>query len=50
MYKKNYTVKSGDNAIKIAKNNGITLAKFKELNPSKKNWDLVYPGDKLRIK
>lgn len=48
--KKNYTVKSGDNATKIAKNNGITLAKLKELNPSKKNWDLVYPGDKLRIK
>jgi LysM repeat protein len=48
--KKNYIVKSGDNATKIAKNNGITLDKLKELNPSKKNWDLVYPGDKLRIK
>lgn len=48
--KKYYTVKSGDNATKIAKNKGITLAKLKELNPSKKNWDLVLPGDELRIK
>lgn len=45
-----YTVKKGDTASGIAKKNGITLTQLKKLNPSQKNWNLIYPGQKFRIK
>jgi LysM repeat protein len=47
---KTYKVKKDDTASKIAKDNGISLPKLKELNPKHKNWDLIHPGDVLRIK
>lgn len=48
--KKTYVVKKGDNATNIAKKQKITLAKLKELNPKKSNWNLILPGEELRIK
>lgn len=47
---KYYTVQKGDTASGIAKKNGITLTQLKKLNPSQKNWNLIYPGQKFRIK
>ena len=45
-----YTVKKGDTATGIAQKNGLTLAALKRLNPTKANWNLIYPGEKIRIK
>lgn len=47
---KYYTVQKGDTASGIAKKSGITLTQLKKLNPSQKNWNLIYPGQKFRIK
>ena len=47
---KYYTVQKGDTASGIAKKNGITLTQLKKLNPSQKNWNLIYPGQRFRIK
>ncbi|MBU5594928.1 N-acetylmuramoyl-L-alanine amidase [Amphibacillus sp. MSJ-3] len=47
---KYYTVKSGDNLSKIAKKHGISLDKIKKLNPSIKNYNLIRPGQKIRVK
>lgn len=47
---KHYTVKSGDNLSKIAKNHGISLDKIKKLNPGIKNYNLIRPGQKIRVK
>lgn len=44
-----YTVKSGDNLTKIAKEYGTTVQKIVELN-NIKNPNLIYSGQKLRIK
>ena len=45
-----YTVKSGDDLGKIAKKYGTTVEELIKLNPQIKNPNLIYPGDKIRIK
>lgn len=45
-----YTVVSGDTLSGIARKHGITLAALLKLNPSIKNPDLIYPGQKIRIR
>lgn len=44
------TVQSGDTLFWIAKRNGITLDQIKRLNPQIKDYDLIYIGQKVRIK
>lgn len=45
-----YTVKKGNYLIKIAKNHGVTLNQILKLNPQIKNPNLIYPGQKIRVK
>ena len=45
-----YTVKRGDNLSVIAKNHGISLDQIKKLNPGIKNYNLIQPGQKIRVK
>ena len=45
-----HTVKSGEIAGKIAKVYGVSLESIKKLNPSVKNWNLIYPNQRIRIK
>ena len=45
-----YVVQSGDTAKVIAKKCGITYSQLQKLNPQQKNWNLIYPGQKFRIK
>lgn len=45
-----YTVKSGDTFGQIAKKNGLTQKELKELNPDISNINLIYKGQKIRIK
>lgn len=45
-----HTVKSGETASGIAQKYGVSLESVKKLNPSVKNWDLIYPNQKIRIK
>lgn len=45
-----YTVKSGDNLTGIASNHGTTVANLLKLNPSIKNPNLIYVGQKIRVK
>lgn len=45
-----YTVKQGDIASRIALDKKISLATLDKLNPQVKDWNLIYPGQKLRIK
>lgn len=47
---KHYTVKRGDNLSVIAKNHGISLDQIKKLNPQIKNYNLIHPGQKIRVK
>jgi lysozyme len=47
---KYHTVIKGDNATKICKKYSVTLSQLDKLNPSVKDWDLIYPNQKLRIK
>ena len=44
------TIKRGDNLSTIASKNKITLKKLMSLNPNIKNANLIYPGDKVRVK
>src|SRR5690606_40665058 len=48
--RKFYKVVSGDTATKIAKKYKITLARLAKLNPSVKNLNWIYVGQKLRVK
>lgn len=48
--KKYYTVKSGDNLSKIAANHKTTLAAILKLNPGIKNPNIIYAGQKIRVK
>lgn len=48
--KEYYTVKKGDTLSDIARKLKIKISKLLELNPQIKNPDLIYPGDKLRVK
>ncbi|MED4866096.1 GH25 family lysozyme [Heyndrickxia faecalis] len=47
--KKYVTVKSGDTVSEVAAKYGTSVAKIKQLN-SLKNVNLIYPGQKLRVK
>ena len=44
------TVQSGDTLYWIAKKNGITFDQIKRLNPQIEDYDLIYVGQKVRIK
>lgn len=44
-----YTVKPGDSLWKIAVMYEIGLSEIKTANPQIKNFDLIYPGDKINI-
>jgi len=48
--KQYYTVKPGDNMTKIANKYGTTLSNLKKLNPNIKNYNLIYPGQKIRVR
>lgn len=48
--KKYYIVRSGDTVTRISNNYGIGISKFKSLNPSIKNINLIYVGQKVRVK
>lgn len=45
-----HTVKSGENMTRIAQQNKTTLANLKKLNPKIENYNLIYPGQKIRVK
>jgi lysozyme len=45
-----YIVKKGDSISKIATNQHTTVATLDKLNPSVKNLNLIYPGQKIRVK
>lgn len=45
-----HIVKSGENMTKIAQRHKTTLATLKKLNPTIKNINLIYPGQKIRVK
>ena len=45
-----YIVRSGDTLSGIAKKYGMTLNKLLSLNPQIKNPNLIYKGDKIRVK
>ena len=45
-----YTVKSGDTVTSICKKFGISIAKFKLLNPTIKDINKIYVGQKVRIR
>lgn len=45
-----YTVRPGDTANQIARQHLITLDKLKELNPHIKTWNLIFPGDLLKVR
>ncbi|MED3649942.1 LysM domain-containing protein [Heyndrickxia sporothermodurans] len=47
---KYHTVRPGDSLTKIAKKEGVSLASIKALNPSIENYNLIYPGQKIRVK
>ena len=45
-----YTVQSGDNLWAISQKYGISLNQIIALNPQIPNPDLIYPGQKVRVK
>ena len=45
-----YTVKSGEDLTKIAKKNNTTVEELVKLNPQIKDPNLIYKGDKIRVK
>lgn len=45
-----YTVQSGDNLTRIAAGHGLTLAQLEHLNPQIPNYNLITPGEKIRVK
>ena len=48
--KQYYTVRGGDTLSGIAAKYGISLTRIIQLNPQIKNPDLIYVGDKVRVK
>ena len=44
-----HTVKKGDTLWKIAIQYQVGLSEIKSANPTIKNYDLIYPGDKINI-
>ena len=45
-----YTVVSGDTLSDIAQKYGTSLASILKLNPGIKNPNVIYPGQKIRMK
>jgi len=45
-----HTVKKGDTLSAIARAYGTTLSAVIALNPQIKNPNLIYPGDRIRVK
>ena len=45
-----YTVVSGDNLWSIARRQGVALAQIIAWNPQIKNPNLIYPGEKVRVR
>lgn len=45
-----YTVASGDTLYRIAQKQGAALSDLVALNPQIRNINLIYPGDKIRIR
>lgn len=45
-----YTVVRGDTLTNIAHRHGITLARLEAMNPQIKNPNLIYPGEKIRVR
>jgi LysM repeat protein len=45
-----YPVVSGDTLSGIAARHGLTLSALLKLNPRIKNPNLIYPGQKIRVK
>lgn len=48
--KKYHIVKSGESLSKIAPEYGLTLAEIEKLNPQIDNFDVIHPGEKIRVK
>ena len=48
--KQYYGVRRGDTLYKIAKQHGTTVANLAKLNPQIKNLNMIYPGQKIRVK
>lgn len=48
--KQYYRVRLGDTVTKICKKFNISIARFKTLNPQIKNYNLIFPGQKVRVK
>lgn len=44
-----YKVKVGDNLSNIAKRFGVSLNDLKKANPQIKNYNLIYPGDNIKV-
>ncbi|MHB8933087.1 MAG: LysM peptidoglycan-binding domain-containing protein, partial [Bellilinea sp.] len=44
-----YTVQRGDYLFSIAKKCGTTASAILTANPSIKNWNLIYPGQVLKL-
>ncbi len=44
-----YTVKRGDTLWDIARRNGTSLAALAKANPQFKNFDLIFPGDRVTL-
>ena len=45
-----YRVRLGDTVGRICKKHSLTLEQFKKLNPKVRNVNIIYPGQKLRVK
>lgn len=44
-----YTVKSGDNMTRIARDHDMTLAELEKANPQIENASKIWPGDQVRV-
>lgn len=45
----NYTVRRGDTLSEIAANHGVSLAALEAANPQIRNFDLIYPDQKIHL-
>lgn len=49
-FHKYYTSKDGDSLSKIAHQEGMSLAEIEKLNPQIKNFNVIWPGEKIRVR